>query len=146
MLIRRSSWGAVGVMALPRRSRKCKNKPTIRHRRIMVLRLGEGPRMARVKFPSRKNKPTLCPELLGFYGGRWYSTTGRGARSAPISPAWFSRRSHRENRAGQLLSQKKASEATRGSAKTKPFCHPRPFAACRATARDAPRQLPNEAK
>ena len=27
-----------------------------------------------------KSKPTLCPELLGFYEGRWYSTTARKAR------------------------------------------------------------------
>ena len=43
----------------------------------------------------------------------WCSTTvGRGRPPALISPSRFSHRSHRENRAGQLLSQKKAREAT----------------------------------
>src|ERR1035441_1807605 len=44
----------------------------------------------------------------------WCSTTGgRGRPPALISPSRFSHRSRSENRAGQLLSQKRAREATR---------------------------------
>jgi hypothetical protein len=47
---------------------------------------------------------------------RGCSTTGREARPALISPSRFSHRSDRENRAGQLLSQKRAREATNNAA------------------------------
>ena len=40
-----------------RPSRNCKNKPTIRHRRIVVLRPGEGPQTPRHQHRNRKNKP-----------------------------------------------------------------------------------------
>ena len=57
----------------------------------------------------------------GLRENRWGSTTGREARPALIRPSRFSHRSLRENRAGQLLSQKKAREATEQERKNKPI-------------------------
>jgi len=72
-----------------------------------VFRDPELPSISRITKRSKKH-----PENAGVRKYRWCSTTGREARPALISPSRFSHRSHGENRAGQLLSQKRAREAT----------------------------------
>ncbi len=82
----------------------------------------EGPRMALTLGGKNAQTNPLYPRnCCTFCGGRWRrSTTGRAARPALISPSRFSLRSHRENRAGQLLSQTRAREATERERKNKP--------------------------
>ena len=121
---------APGTCLLPQKragegmDRECRNKPTSRQRREVVPRPCQGPQGARSdewkvqeqthSAHSRKiaksdeTKPKRSGECWGS-GTSMVLTAGRAAR--PLSlPVTVPHRSHRENRAWHLLSQKRAGE------------------------------------
>ena len=67
-----------------------------------------------------KNEPTLSARLLGFYGGRYHSTTGREARPALIRLACRSPSPKSDQRASHLLPQKRVRRDGSIKCKNKP--------------------------